>query len=289
VAVKRVPEGKFSGYVHEELQVGDKMEVMTPAGSFVRKDQKSNQGARYVCFAAGSGITPILSIITETLEGDTEAEIDLFYGSRKTDSIIFKEELEALKNRYLQRFQLHYVLSRERLQSEWFYGRIDAEKSAHYAKYLFQPQAVDQYFLCGPESMIRAVEASLLEAGVEQEKISYELFTAPGAVSVEQKAEVRHSLGQTESMVTITLDGLDMTFIMDETDESILDAALHQGADLPYACKGGVCSTCKARVKKGDVAMAVNYALEEDEVKAGYVLTCQAVPTDSTVAISFDE
>ncbi len=289
VAVKRVPEGRFSGYVHEQLQVGDELEVMEPMGSFVPRIHDS-EPCRYVCFAAGSGITPMMSIIADALQKDKDAEIDLFYGSKKTDSIIFKEELEALKNTHLHRFQLHYVLSRERLQSEWFYGRIDGEKCAHYGKYLFDPRSVTQYFLCGPESMIKAVESSLVSLGVPSDKISYELFTVPGAVqSTQERAEQRQSLGQTESMVTITLDGLDMTFIMDESDDNILDAALHQGADLPYACKGGVCSTCKAKVKKGEAAMAVNYALEPDEVDAGYVLTCQAVPTDSTVALSFDE
>ncbi len=286
VAVKQVQDGRFSGYVHSSLQVGDQLQSMKPMGTFVRKDALADS-SHMVAYAAGSGITPVLSLITEYLEQDEGVHFDLFYGNRRTESIIFKEELEALKNRFLGRFQLHYILSKERLQSDLFYGRITAEKCEKFGKYFYDADKIDQYFICGPEGMIESVRQSLDDQGVDAKRISFELFTSPVG-PLKQKKEVVRPAGQKLSDVTITLDGLDMTFDMMSEDDNILDKALAEGADLPFACKGGVCSTCKAKVTSGKVDMSINYALEPDEVEAGYVLTCQAIPCTDKVVVNFD-
>lgn len=284
VAIKKIEGGKFSTYANEVLQVGDELAVMPPHGNFyVPLDPGSARS--YVAFASGSGITPMMSIIETTLRTEPESEFALFYGNRRSGTIIFQEELEALKNRYMGRFSLYHILSKERQESDLFNGRIDKEKVQAFAKRFFDPTAVDHYFTCGPEEMMLTVQSELKEMGVDEKQIHLELFTSPaGKLGGEQK-EKKHEKAKAE--ITIVIDGNSMTFPYD-SEESILDVAYDNGADLPYACKGGVCSTCVCKVEEGEVEMDVNYALEPDELEKGLVLSCQARPKTEKVKLTFD-
>ncbi|WP_436515237.1 1,2-phenylacetyl-CoA epoxidase subunit PaaE [Ekhidna sp. To15] len=284
VAIKKLEGGAFSTYANDVLKEGDEIEVMPPHGSFYVPLDPSNANS-YVAFATGSGITPIMSIIETTLRTEPESEFTLFYGNRRTSTIIFQEELEALKNRYMGRFSLYHILSKERQESDLFNGRIEAEKIQAYARLFFDPKTVDHYFTCGPEEMMLAVQSELKNLGVPEERVHLELFTSPvGKLGGKQK-EVKHEKSLAE--ITVVLDGNSMTFPYD-SDKSILDVAFDNGADLPYACKGGVCSTCVCKVEEGEVEMDVNYALEPDELERGLVLSCQSYPKTDKVKLSFD-
>jgi ring-1,2-phenylacetyl-CoA epoxidase subunit PaaE len=288
VAIKKVEDGRFSTFANEVLQAGDSLEVMTPMGRFYTELKPEND-KRYVAFAAGSGITPIMSIMKTVLKTEPNSEFILFYGNRKTDSIIFKEEIEALKNIYLERLSVYHVLSREALGSPLFEGRIDKERTAKFCNLFLDVNTVDEFFLCGPEEMIFGVKDQLAELGVDAKKVHFELFTSPagklGAKKAKKKAPVTEGLND----VSIILDGHSYSFQLGEAGKNILDAALAEGADLPFACKGGVCCTCRAKVKEGSVNMDVNYALEPWEVEQGFVLTCQSHPTSKKVVVDFDE
>jgi len=285
VAIKHVEEGLFSTFANETLAVGDTLEVMPPMGSF---NAPPTRVSRVLLFAAGSGITPIISIAKTILERDTEAQITLFYGNRSSRDIIFQEELEGLKNTHLTRFSLYHVLSREHLGTELFYGRIDAEKCTAFAKTLFDPSTIDEAYLCGPEPMIRAVSEALEQAGLHKDSIHFELFGAP-TTALSQPAVVRPARKRADlSKVAITADGATTTIDMLDDGSHLLEAGLSYGLDLPFACKGGVCSTCKCRVLEGELLMDVNYALEPEEVEAGYVLSCQARPISERAAVTFD-
>lgn len=284
VAIKKLEGGAFSTYANDELQVGDEIEVMPPHGNFYVPLDPVN-AKTYVAFASGSGITPIMSIIETTLRTEPESEFTLFYGNRRANTIIFQEELEALKNRYMGRFSLYHILSKERQESDLFNGRIDAEKIQAYARLFFDPASVDHYFTCGPEEMMLAVQEELKNLNVSEERIHLELFTSPvGKLGGKQK-EVKHE--KASAQITVVLDGNSMTFPYD-SDKSILDVAFDNGADLPYACKGGVCSTCVCKVEEGEVEMDINYALEPDELERGLVLSCQSYPKTEKVKLSFD-
>jgi ring-1,2-phenylacetyl-CoA epoxidase subunit PaaE len=284
VAIKKLEGGAFSTYANEVLKVGDEIEVMPPHGNFyVPLDSESARS--YVAFASGSGITPIISIIETTLRTEPESEFTLFYGNRRTSTIIFQEELEALKNRYMGRFSLYHVLSKERQESDLFNGRIDEEKIQGYARRFFDPESVDHYFTCGPEEMMLAVQSELKNLGVPEERIHLELFTSPVGKLGGKEKEVKHE--KAHAQITIVLDGTSMTFPYD-SDKSILDVAFDNGADLPYACKGGVCSTCVCKIEEGEVEMDVNYALEPDELERGLRLSCQSYPKTDKVKLNFD-
>lgn len=286
VAIKKVPKGIFSTFANEHLRVGQMIEVMPPQGHFTRKKEDQNN---YVAFAAGSGITPMLSLIKSILESDDDTQFTLFYGNKATDQIIFRETLEALKNIYVTRFQVHYLLSQEVQESELFSGRIDESKVTQFGKYLFSPKEVDQYFVCGPEKMIWSVKEALEALGVEEEKISFELFTTSTKQDHEAfQGNLESSEENNDSQVTVILDGLSFDFPLGYKGKSILDAALAKGADLPFACKGGVCCTCKAKLLDGEVEMEVNYGLEPDEVENGMILTCQSHPRSPNLKIDFD-
>ncbi|MEP0984449.1 1,2-phenylacetyl-CoA epoxidase subunit PaaE [Ekhidna sp.] len=284
VAIKKLEGGKFSTYANDELQVGDEIEVMPPHGSFYVPLDPSN-AKTYVAFASGSGITPIISIIETTLRTEPESEFTLFYGNSKTSTIIFQEELEALKNRYMGRFSLYHILSKERQESDLFNGRINGEKIQGYARLFFDTDAVDHYFTCGPEEMMLSVQSELKKLGVSDDRIHLELFTSPVGKLGGKTKEVKHDTAHAE--ITIVLDGNSMTFPYD-SDKSILDVAFDNGADLPYACKGGVCSTCVCKLEEGEVEMDVNYALEPDELERGLVLSCQSFPKTDKVKLNFD-
>lgn len=290
VAVKKVSNGKFSTHANTLLKKGDVVEVLPPTGRFYTNLNSTHQ-KNYLAIAAGSGITPLLSIIKTTLATEPLSSFTLIYGNRNRASIIFKEELEALKNKYIKRFSLYHILSRERTDTDVNYGRIDAAKCSELNNKLVPFSAFDEYFICGPEEMIFSTKDFLETLGVQKEKIHFELFTTPGqAGSTLIRNVSTNSSGNTDQSSTITIksDGVFFDFKLPFDGDSILDGALQQGADLPYACKGGVCCTCRAKLIEGEVEMEVNYALEDDEVKAGYILTCQSHPRTEKVVVDYD-
>lgn len=288
VAVKKVEGGIFSTWANEQLKSGDVLDVMPPVGNFNTELQPNNQ-KNYVAFAAGSGITPVISIIKTTLLTEPKSSFTLVYGNRTKNSIIFKEELEALKDKFIDRFRIYYILSREVTEAPLNYGRIDVEKCDFLFSRLIDLHTTDEFFLCGPEAMIFCVKNFLESKGVLKDKIHFELFTIPGqkrsTVESEQTTEIDTG---PKSKITIKLDGVMFDFDLAYNSQSILDAALKQGADLPYACKGGVCTTCKAKLREGEVVMDVNWSLEPDELEQGFVLTCQSHPITENVLIDFD-
>jgi ring-1,2-phenylacetyl-CoA epoxidase subunit PaaE len=288
VAIKKVPGGRFSTYANDILQIGDSLQVMTPMGNFFTQ-LDPEQANHYVAFAAGSGITPVMSILKTVLTVEPKSVFTLFYGNRTSDSIIFKEELEGLKNQYMDRLSLHHILSREQTGSPLFNGRIDEDKVGQFCTAMLDVQDVEAFFLCGPETMIRSIQDTLVNLGVDEKRVHYELFTTPGADSdVAPKTTTPKRTHAKDANIQIQLDGDLFNFPMPDGDVSLLDAALEGGLDLPFSCKGGVCCTCRAKLIEGEVEMDVNYALEPDEVAAGYILTCQAHPVTAKVAIDFD-
>ena len=282
VAVKKLDFGVFSAFANHTLKSGDEIEIMPPLGHFVL--HHSNEEKQYIFFAAGSGITPVLSILKTGLAQQPNSNFILVYGNKNRQSIIFKEEIEALKNKYVERFQIMYILSREQTEAPINEGRINAEKCSHLFKTLLSLNA-DDFFICGPEEMIFRVRDFLEEKGVEQKKIHFELFNT---ITVEKKNFNVSDESAQSSHIQIKLDGRSFEFDLPYNSKTILDAALSSGADLPYACKGGVCTTCKAKLLKGNVQMNVNYGLEPEEVAAGFILTCQSHPTTENVVIDFD-
>ncbi|MFZ9386554.1 MAG: 1,2-phenylacetyl-CoA epoxidase subunit PaaE [Chitinophagaceae bacterium] len=289
VAIKKVEDGLFSTFANENLKPGDRLEVMEPVGRFytaLDPGQKKN----YLAFAAGSGITPVLSLIKTTLATEPASQFTLVYGNRNRGSVIFFEELEAIKNRYMERFNLVHVFSRERTETPLNFGRINDEKLAELDK-LLGFSSMDEFFLCGPEEMIFSVRDHLLNNGTDKKKIHFELFTSPGQPAKKGAASAAKKSARTgpASTVTLKLDGrsLDIAIPLG-SDLTILDAALKEGADLPYACKGGMCCTCKAKLLEGEVQMDVHWGLEEEEVEKGYILTCQSHPKTEKISIDFD-
>lgn len=288
VAVKKVPEGLFSTYANETLKAGDQLDVMTPIGNF-NTDLSADQSKHYVAFVAGSGITPVMSIMKTVLRIEPKSRFTLFYGNKNFESIIFRDEIEALKNEYLQRLGVYHLLSREITDSPLFNGRLNGEKASLFCDHLFDLNKVDDFFLCGPGEMILEIKETLLEKGVDSKKVHLELFTTPGQAAKAVKPVVEKAQKDYDSQVSVTLDGITHEFGLDADGPNVLDAALHHGADVPYACKGAVCCTCKAKVLEGVVEMDLNYALEPDELEAGYVLTCQSHPKSKNVVISYDD
>lgn len=288
VAVKRVDGGLFSAFANSTLKPGDELEVLPPTGKFnTRLDP--NQAKNYLAFAAGSGITPVMSIIKTTLQTEPRSRFTLVYGNRSRSSIIFFEELEALKNKYMERFNLVNILSRERTDTAINYGRINADKLVELSS-LIRYQEMDDIFICGPEEMIFAVKAFLEQKNIDKKKIHFELFTTPGQKKdgTKQATQPSGSGDSPKSRITVKLDGRSFDFDLAHDGRPILDAALQEGADLPYACKGGVCCTCKAKLLEGEVEMDVHWGLEEEEIKEGFILTCQSHPKTDKVVVDFD-
>ena len=289
VAIKQVPGGRFSTLaVAAGLRPGDVLDVLPPQGRFVARLHPA-QARRYALFAAGSGITPILSIAKTILLTEPGSRVYLVYGNRGRNSIIFKEELEGLKNKFLARLSVLHVLSREQGESDLLFGRLDYAKATELLQKALPTPSLDECFVCGPEEMIHGVRQALAEAGVAEEHVHFELFTSTAGKGLTQAPTPRPA-GEDDqkSQVSLHLDGrgyqLDMSFYGD----TVLDAALAAGIDAPYSCKNGMCSTCRARVTAGTAAMDVNYSLSEKEVGQGYVLTCQARPTTPAVTVDFD-
>jgi ring-1,2-phenylacetyl-CoA epoxidase subunit PaaE len=286
VAVKMVEGGKFSGFANSDLQAGDVLDVLPPTGKFNTRLQAQNK-KQYLAFAAGSGITPVISIIKTTLQAEPASRFTLVFGNRGRSSIIFFEELEGLKNKYLDRFSFINILSREKTDTPLNSGRIDHDKLTELKK-LVDYKNTDEFFICGPEEMIFCVKDFLEAGGIDKKKIHFELFTTPGQQQAAGKIQLAENTGGPTSKITVKLDGRSFDFELGFYNDSILDAALKQGADLPFACKGGVCCTCKAKLLEGEVEMDVNWGLEQEEVEQGYILTCQSHPKTEKVTVDFD-
>ena len=299
VAIKKVPGGLFSSHANDGLKEGDLLEVMPPVGKFYTDLDRSHQ-KDYLAVAAGSGITPVLSLIKTTLLTEPKSSFTLVYGNRTRSSIIFKEELDALKNKYMDRFVIHHVLSREITDVPVYNGRVNREKCEVLFNKLIDLSNMDECFICGPEEMMFSVKVLLEEKGIDKKHIHFELFNTPvqkqlspmlaGDSLPGHKTGSKSKPGteETNSKISVKLDGVFFDFELAQSGETILDAALKQGADLPFACKGGVCCTCRAKLVKGEVEMEVNYGLEQDEIEAGFILTCQSHPTTKEVMLDFD-
>jgi len=361
IVVRVHPSGKMSRYLAEQLNVGDALDVLPPNGSFSPR-RAAQAGGTYVAFASGCGITPVLSVARALLAANDSNRIILFYGNASTGRAMCLEELLGLKDRYLHRLSLHFVMSREPQESELYNGRLDAGRVRQLARTLFQPSEASEYFVCGPGNMIDEVSATLRELGVEGDRIHGEHFTVatttavagaaesvtaadpgaitvefadtpPGAISVEfdekpeagiaveftgapvgaeagtgtgerltqvpggavatpdvqAAAPTKPALAPDQAEVTVLMDGRRRTFTMRMNDEVVLDAAMRAGLELPFSCRAGVCSTCRTKLVRGEVAMAQNYALEEWEVEQGYVLACQSHVKTPVIELDYDE
>jgi len=286
VTVKRIAGGVFSNWVGDNLKAGDVIDVMTPHGSFTT-DFDASKARRYVGFAGGSGITPVISLIRTALGEEPKSRFTLFYGNRDSNSIIFLEALAELKDRYLGRFELYHFLAEEEQDIDLFNGMLDKATCEEAIEHLVgDPQGVDGWFICGPGPMMDAAEAALLDKNVAKDRIHIERFTAgrPSAALAAEMAELQTKAAGTT--ISVTLDG--RTRRIEFTESNILDSARVAGLPAPFACKAGVCATCRAKVTSGKVEMAARYGLTDDEVAAGYVLTCQSVPAGDGVAVDYD-
>ena len=290
VAVKKVTDGVFSTYANEVLQPGERLDVMPPQGTFCTA-LDADRARRYLCIAAGSGITPIMSIIKTVLQREPHSQVTLLYGNQRVATIMFREDLQALKNQFMSRFQWLNILSRESQDIDILNGRINNRKGAELLRHLLDLHAVDEFFLCGPEAMISEVSRGLRAEGVAEDRIHYELFAASAeaaAARVAKHHERALNMAGLVAQVTVIADGRQTRFELSADGQNILDGALDNGVDLPFACKGGVCATCKAKLLEGEVDMDVNHALEADELAAGYILTCQSHPLSAGVIVDFD-
>ena len=287
VAIKRTPGGAFSTWANDTLKAGATLDVMPPMGHFNVPLDAANR-KHYLAFAAGSGITPILSIIKTTLHAEPHSRFTLFYGNRASSTVIFKEALADLKDSYMERLNLAYVMSREQQDIDLFNGRITQEKCEQFLQHWIQLDDIDVAFICGPEDMMHGVSAALQAGGMPRQNIKIELFAA-SIPKHQHKARAIDVRARQETEVTVILDGNHTTFTMDKDKESILDAGLRQGIDMRYSCKGGVCSTCRCKLLDGKVEMDVNYALEDYEIARGFVLSCQSFPVTDKVVVDFDQ
>ncbi|MFN4102790.1 MAG: 1,2-phenylacetyl-CoA epoxidase subunit PaaE [Tepidimonas sp.] len=289
VGIRPVQGGRFSNWASTALRPGQRLEVMPPEGRFTVQRPRA---LHRVGFAAGSGITPILSIAASTLEEQPESKFTLVYGNRRTATIMFNEALQDLKDRYPDRFTMIHVLSRQAQEVDLLQGRLDEAKVRAIMDALLPPASMDEVFICGPEAMIQATEQALLAAGVPAQRIRTERFTTGAAQAAKVQADVdaagERRPAQAAAQAIVVLDGKQHEVPIG-AGEAVLDAALGAGLDLPYSCKGGVCSTCRAKVLEGRVTMERNFGLTDDEVARGFVLTCQSHPVTERLVLSFDE
>lgn len=286
IGVRVQPGGQFSEFAVDELQVGDFIDVMPPNGAF-HHDVDADNANHYLGFAAGSGITPILSMMKTILSVEPDSQFSLFYGNRKQNSTMFIEDLFALKNRYPERLQLHFVFSQEDQEFPIASGRLDAGKTRELFAAFCRNGTPDAAFVCGPDTMIADVSAALAELGLAKQDIHAERFGVPRQSARPQAAV--SSTGEAQHHITVIMDGHKKTFAMKSGDGSLVDAAAVHGIELPYSCKGGVCATCRTHVREGQVEMAVNYGLEPWELEAGFVLACQCTPCSDSVLLDYDK
>ena len=288
VGIKKVQDGLFSTWANEALRPGQVLEAMPPMGSFFVPLDAANRN-HYAGFACGSGITPLLSIAKTTLRSEPHSRFSLFYGNRASSTIMFREELEDLKNEYLGRLGVTHILSREQQDLDLFNGRIDKAKCERLFKHWLDVGTVDTAFICGPQEMMLEVSESLQEHGLDRRRVKFELFASAHS-GHGTRAPRRESAAKADSCeATVTLDGRSRSFAFEKNAVTILDAAMQEGMDVPYACKAGVCSTCRAMLVEGQADMDANYALEEYEIARGYILTCQAYPVSDKVVVDFDK
>jgi len=286
VAVKKVSGGIFSTFANEQLRKGNVIEVLPPTGNFYTAF-KPDQKQHYLFIAAGSGITPVISLMKTILAIEKESCVTLVYANKALGSVIFKDKLEALKDKYLQRLTVHYIFSREQTESDFNYGRIDDKKLEQLSK-LVNFDSIDHFFICGPEPLIYSTRDFLINHGIDADKIHFELFSTPTKehTKIFEAAEQKTEEG---SEITMRIDGRTFQFNLEYNGQTILDAGLDLGADLPFACKGGVCCSCKAKLVEGQVEMEANYGLEKSELKAGFILTCQSHPRSEKVVVDYDQ
>lgn len=287
VGIKRVDGGAFSTWANEDLKTGDVIEALPPMGGFFTPLDAANQ-KQYLGFAGGSGITPVLSIIKTTLEAEQNSRFTLVYANKSVTSIMFREEIEDLKNTYMGRFNVIHILESDAQDIDLFTGLVTEEKCAELFKGWIDIEHVSTAFICGPEPMMLGIASALRTAGLDDAQIKFELFASSQPGRAKKKAQSSTSGNAGATSAAITLDGSTQTITMDR-DTSILDAARNNNMDAPWACKAGVCSTCRCKVLEGEVEMAANHALEDYEVAKGYVLSCQAYPVTDKVVVDYDQ
>ncbi|XWN30816.1 MAG: 2Fe-2S iron-sulfur cluster-binding protein [Devosia sp.] len=288
VGIKRVDGGAFSTWANEDLQVGDVLEAMPPMGTF-HTPLDADAGRHYIGFAGGSGITPVLSILKTVLSREPKSRFTLVYANRAVSTIMFREDLEDLKNTYLGRLNVIHILESDSQDIDLFTGRVDQEKCALLFKHWIDIASVDMAFICGPEPMMLAIASALRSHGLSDNQIKFELFASaqPGRAKAKAVA-AQNASASGATTATLTLDGASRTITI-EKGTSVLDAAVQNSLDAPFACKAGVCSTCRAKVLDGEVEMAANHALEDYEVARGYVLTCQSYALTDTLVVDYDQ
>lgn len=291
VAIKHVEGGVFSTWANEQLKTGDTLEVMPARGDFFTSIDPG-QSKNYLCICAGSGITPVLSIIKTVLAREPESTVTLLYGNQRTATMMFRHELAFLKNAHLERFHWVNIFSREQQEVDLLSGHLDNRKGGALNQRLINISGFDEFFLCGPEAMISEVSRGLRGEGIAEENIHFELFAA-SAENARKAIERHHARAQEYkgmvSEVSIISDGREYAFELSTDGENILDAGLRNGVDLPFSCKGGVCATCKARLIEGEVDMDLNQALRPEEIENGYILTCQSHPISEKIVVDFDQ
>ena len=290
IGVKQIVNGRFSRFVVDDLKPGMHIEVMPPQGRFtVTIDPRTRN--TYAAFAAGAGITPVLSMLRAVLEGENASVFTLFYGNSSRDSVMFRDDLADLKDRFANRFQLFHLLSREPQDVELLHGRLDPKRIRRFARLgLLLPAKTDRFFICGPDRMIETTGEALLELGVPKQRIHFEKFVNPGVkIAQDAPADSRQTAALSGgTRVQVIFDGATRHFTMRASEPNIIDAAACAGFELPHSCKGGMCCTCRCKVVSGRVDMAVNYSLEPWELEAGYVLACQSRPQSKTLKLDFD-
>jgi ring-1,2-phenylacetyl-CoA epoxidase subunit PaaE len=289
VGIKRIEGGTFSTWANEQLQVGDRVEAMPPMGTF-HIPVGARDGKHYLGFAGGSGVTPVLSILKTVLAREPRSQFTLVYANRGLNTVMFREELEDLKNLYLGRLSIVHVLESDAQDIELFTGLVDAEKCAQLFKYWIDIKSVDTAFICGPEPMMLGIAKALKEHGLSEDQIKYELFGTgqPGRAKRQAVAAgVADRAGTAQ--VSVTMDGARRSFTMPKDGVTLLEAAIENNMDAPHACKAGVCATCRAKVLEGEVEMVSNHALEDYEVAQGYVLSCQCYPLSDTLVLDYDQ
>ena len=289
VCVKQIPDGKFSTYVNKELEIGDYVDASSPTGKFgtdvkLEPDKRRN----FLFIAAGSGITPIISMVKMVLEQEPMAHCQLLYCNQKVQTIVFREELEQLRNRFMERFELYHILSNQKRDVELFSGLLKREKMEKLTQSLIDLENLDHCFMCGPEDMTFELRDALVDLGLEKRKIHYELFVTGLSEEDKKRAAAAMEKRYEGTKVTVIEGGTESSFVMSDAYDNVLDAALGNGADVPFACKDGMCSTCKCKVEEGSVEMKKNYALEKDDLDKGYVLSCQSVPTSEKLKVNYD-
>jgi len=286
VAVKEVPGGLFSTYANNVLKAGDVLESLSPDGRFKIDENAKN----HLAFAAGSGITPVISQIKHVLESSSDSKFALFYVNKETASIIYRDEIAELKDKYLERFQLFHLLTREPIDAELFAGRLDKERCLRLFNEIIDPKSFDVAYICGPEAMIMDCKEALVESGMNESQVKFELFTSSSKGEDKDSVTKAEPEDSDEVDVHVVLDGVTTKVQVKKSGKSILDAALDAGLDAPFSCQGGVCCTCRCKMDKGTASMDINFALEEDEVEKGFILSCQAHPTgDGPWVVDYDQ